>query len=194
MFMMLPKGTCLLITFELAEHFFPAAAGLHVRTVDSGCASAHTNRGRALKLEIKFDGRALALAAALLLLSGCGYFGWHTFRSGLELREQTRWIKAIATGADDSALDIPQGDRYGVVLMAQMAKTSGLSEADWQTFESESTNQLRNGALYMAGSVLLAGLAIERALRKLLPKQKASAGPISATRAEPAATDHHQDA
>lgn len=147
-----------------------------------------------MKLEIKFDGRALALAMTLLLLAGCGYYGCQTFRSGLELREQTKWIKAIATGADASELNIPRGDRSGVLLMAQMAKNSGLSESDWQTFENEATNQLRNGALYMAGSALLVGMAIERAFRKSLPKRKASAKPEPAGRIEPAVADREQDA
>ena len=147
-----------------------------------------------MKLEIKFDGRVLALAVALLLLGGCGYYGWQTFQSGVALRQQTKWIKAIATGADASELNIPQGDRIGVALMAQMAKTSGLAESDWQTFENEAANQLRNGALYMAGSVLLAGLAIERAFRKSLPKRKSSAAPASTGQIEPAANDQQQDA
>ena len=146
-----------------------------------------------MKLEIKFNGRALALTVVLLLLTGCGYYGWRTLQSGFELRDQTKWIKALATGTDASDLNIPPGDRYGVALMAQMAKKSGLSESDWQTFENEAANQLRTGALYMAGSVLLAGLAIERAFRKSLPKRKASAGPASTGRVEPAATDHQQD-
>lgn len=147
-----------------------------------------------MKLEIKFDGRALALAVTLLLLAGGGYYGWQTIQSALELRGQTKWIKAIAAGADASELNIPRGDRVGVALMAQVAKTSGLSESDWQTFEDEATSQLRNGALYMAGSVLLAGLAIERAFRKSLPERKASARPGPAGRIEPAVTDHQQDA
>lgn len=142
-----------------------------------------------MKLEIKFDGRALSLTVTLLLLAGCGYYGWHTFRSGLELREQTKWIKAIATGAEASQLAIPRGDRYGVALMAQMARTSGLSESDWQAFENEAANQLRNGALYMAGSVLVAGLAIERAFRKSLPSARSE----QARRIEPAVADHRQD-
>ena len=146
-----------------------------------------------MKLEIKFDGRALALAVTLLPLAGGGYYGWQTIQSGLELRGQTKWIKALATGADVSELNIPRGDRVGVALMAQAAKTSGLSESDWQTFEDEATNQLRNGALYMAGSVLLAGLAIERAFRKSLPKRKASARPEPVGRIEPAVTDRQQD-
>ena len=147
-----------------------------------------------MKLEIKFDGRAIALAAALLLLAGCGYFGWKTFRSGLELREQTQWIKAIATGTDVSDLNIPPGDRYGVMLMAQMAKTSGLSESDWRTFEIRATDQLRDGALYMAGSFLIACLAIERVLRKSLPKKHASGDATLAGRIEPASSGHKRDA
>lgn len=147
-----------------------------------------------MKLEIKFDGRALALSVALLCLAGCGYYGWQTFQAGLALREQTKWIKAIATGADASELSIPQGDRYGVALMAQMAKTSGLAESDWQTLENEATNQLRNGALYMAGSVLLAGLAIERLFRKSPPRRKPPAEPASNGHIEPASNDRQQDA
>lgn len=147
-----------------------------------------------MNLEIKFGGRALVLAVALLFLAGCGYYGWKTFQAGLALREQTKWIKAIATGADASELSIPQGDRYGVALMAQMAKTSGLAESDWQTFENEATTQLRNGALYMAGSVLLAGLAIERFFRKSLPRRRPPASPASGGRIEPASKDRQQDA
>ena len=151
-------------------------------------------RDRALKLEIKFDGRALALAVALLFLAGCGYYGWQTFQAGLALREQTKWIKAIANGADASEFNIPQGDRYGVALMAQMAKTSGLAESDWQAFENDAKNQMRNGALYMAGSVLLAGLAIERFFRKSLPRRRPPASPASGGRIEPASKDRQQDA
>lgn len=147
-----------------------------------------------MNLEIKFDGRTLVLAVALLFLAGCGYYGWQTFQAGLALREQTSWIKAIATGADASEFNIPQGDRYGVALMAQMAKTSGLAENDWQAFENEATNQLRNGALYMAGSLLLAGLAIERLFRKSLPRRKPSAEPASSGQIEPASNDRQQDA
>lgn len=144
-----------------------------------------------MNLEIKFDGRALVVAVALLFLAGCGYYGWQTLQAGLARREQTKWIKAIATGADASELNIPQGDRYGVALMAQMAKTSGLAESDWQ---NEATTQLRNGALYMAGSVLLAGLAIERLFRKSLPRRKPSAEPASSGQIEPASNDRQQDA
>ena len=147
-----------------------------------------------MKLEIKFDGGALVLTLALLFLAACGYYGWQTFQAGLALRDQTKWIKAIAAGADAYELDIPKGDRYGVVVMAQMAKTSGLAESDWQTFENEATKQLRNGALYMAGSVLLAGLAIERLFRKSLPSRKPSAAPGSSGRIEPASNDRQQDA
>ena len=195
MFMMLPKGTCLLITFGLAKSAFSlsgefSSAG-HLARIPH---LLPTIRGRALQLEIKFDGRAIALAVVLLLLAGCGYFGWQTFRSGLELREQTQWIKAIATGTDVSDLNIPSGDRYGVMLMAQMAKTSGLSESDWRTFEIRATDQLRDGALYMAGSFLIACLAIERAFRKSLPKRDASGDATPAGRIEPASTDHQQDA
>jgi hypothetical protein len=149
-----------------------------------------------LKIEVKFDGRAVVLVVALLLLSGFGYYGWRTFQSGMELRDQTKWIKALASGADASELDIPAGDRYGVALMAQMAKTSGLSETDWQTFESEAWNQLRLGALCMAGAVLLAGLAIERAIRKSLPKRTVGVAMPSAPRIEPITSDrdHPRDA
>lgn len=147
-----------------------------------------------MKLEIKFDGRALALAVALVLLSGCGYYGWQTFRSGLELQEQTNWIKAIATGADASKLNIPQGDLIGISLMAQAAKTSGLAESDWQAFENEATSQLRNGALYMAGSLVLAGLAIERLFRKSLSSRKPSAARASSGRIDTTSTDPQQDA
>lgn len=145
-------------------------------------------------LEVKFDGRALVRAVALLLLAGCGYYGRQTFQAGVALRAQTKWIKAIASGADVSEFNIPQGDRYGVALMAQMAKTSGLAESDWQAFENEATNQLRNGALYMAGSALLAGLAIERHFRKSLSRRTPSAEPASSGQIEPASNDREQDA
>ena len=166
------------------------------RVSASGRSAPHLftlNRDRALKLEIKLNGGALALAVAVLLLAGCGYYGWQTFQSGLALREQTKWIKAIATGDDASELNIPRGDRYGVALMAQMAKTSGLAESDWQTFENEATNQLRNGALYMAGSVLLAGLAIERLFRKSLSRRRPPAATALSGGIEPASNDRQQD-
>lgn len=147
-----------------------------------------------MKLEIQFDAIALALVLALLPIAGLGYYGWQTFKSGLELREQTKWIKALASGADASNLNIPQSDRDGVELMAQMARKSGLAESDWKTFENEATNQLRNGALFMAGSVLLAGTAIARGLRKSLPKGKALVGSARDKRNESAATDQQQDA
>ena len=147
-----------------------------------------------MKLEIHFDAIALALVLALLPTAGLGYYGWQTFRSGMELREQTKWIKALASGADPSNLNIPQSDQYGVELMAQLARKSGLAETDWQAFESEATNQLRNGALSVAGSVLLAGTAIARALRKSLPRGKALVGAARDKRNESAATDQQQDA
>lgn len=147
-----------------------------------------------MKLEIQFDAIALALVLALLPIAGLGYYGWQTFRSGLELREQTKWIRALVSGADPSNLNIPQSDRYGVELMAQMARKSGLAESDWQTFEREATNQLRNGAPFMAGSVLLAGTAIACGLRKSLPKGKALVGSARDKRNESAATDQQQDA
>jgi hypothetical protein len=194
MFMMLPKGTCLLITFALQASCFPTASTVAFEDLGSRQPPAHTNKGRALKLEITFHGGAFALAAALLLSSACGYFGWHTFKSGLELREQTKWIKAIATGADEQALDVPAADRYGVALMAQAAKTSGLSEADWQTFEDEATKQLRSGALYMAGSILLACLAIERSFRKSRSRSKLLVVPAASVQAKRGAPDRQQDA
>lgn len=55
--------------------------------------------------------------------------------------------------------------------MAQMAMTSGLSDADWQKFEAEARSQMRDGALYIAGSVLLAALALERTARKVPRKR-----------------------
>ena len=157
-------------------------------------ASAHTNRGRSLQIEIKFDRRVIALVVVFLILAGGCYVGWQTFQSGLELRQQTQWIKALATGADPSELNIPPGDRYGVALMAQMAKTSGISETDWQTFETEAKNQLRNGALYMAGSVLLAGFAIEHVLRRSPPKRSDAVAAAPAARVEPVTGDQQRDA
>lgn len=147
-----------------------------------------------MDLEIKFDGKTLVLALALLFFAGCGNYGWQTFQAGLALREQTKWIKAIATGVDASEFKIPQGDRYGVALMAQMAKTSGLAESDWQAFENEATSQLRNGALYMAGSLLLAGLVTERMFRKSLSRRKPPSESASSERIEPASNDLQQDA
>jgi hypothetical protein len=142
-----------------------------------------------VKLEIKVDGRAFALAATFLFAAGGLYFGWQSLSSGLELRQQTAWIKAIAAGADPADLDIPAADRQGVLVMGQLAKTSGLSEDDWGKFDVEAQQQMRNGALYMAGSILLAALLVERTVRKSLQRRQLAIRSNAAGRVDPVGID-----